>query len=138
MKEDPMSRLHGFFPTADPQPFAEGYATESIVVLTFPYNLCGNRVATLEDIAPDFVIDDGEHVLVSTIEEDLAGGYYWSGQEHDVEADLQYGRTRCFDPAIGRWLSEDPLGFENGGDHLYPYPSPTADAPDSKAIPPEI
>jgi RHS repeat-associated protein len=138
MKEEPMNRLQSFFPIVEPEPFAEGYATEKVIVLTFDYDAWGNSVATLVDVEPDFVIDDGESVFVSTIEEDLAGRYYWSGQELDVDADLQYGRTRCFDPSVGRWISDEPLGFENRGDHLYLYPSPTADAPDSKATPPEI
>jgi uncharacterized protein RhaS with RHS repeats len=32
-----------------------------------------------------------------------------------------YHRARYYDPAIGRWLSEDPSGFGGGDTNLYRY-----------------
>jgi RHS repeat-associated protein len=33
------------------------------------------------------------------------------GREADSETGLQYNRARYYDPKVGRWLSQDPLGF---------------------------
>jgi hypothetical protein len=34
---------------------------------------------------------------------------------------LQYNRARYYDPATGRWISQDPLGFDAGDSNLYRY-----------------
>ena len=44
-------------------------------------------------------------------------------KEWETDADLQYNRVRCFDPSVGRWISEEPLGIEAGDENVYPYPS---------------
>ena len=49
--------------------------------------------------------------------------YQWLGRELPVETELQFNRVRHFDPTPGRWLSADPLGFDDGEEHCYPYPS---------------
>jgi RHS repeat-associated protein len=55
--------------------------------------------------------------------------YQWPSREADPETDLTYNRARHYDPAIGRWLSTDPLGFDAGEENLYPYPAaPRADS----------
>ncbi len=38
----------------------------------------------------------------------------FTGREFDAETGLYYYRARYYDPAIGRFLSEDPLGFSDG------------------------
>jgi RHS repeat-associated protein len=42
--------------------------------------------------------------------------YLWTGREFEITTGLQYNRNRWYDPALGRWTSEDPIGF-NGGDY---------------------
>jgi RHS repeat-associated protein len=42
------------------------------------------------------------------------------GQYHDVELGLHYNRFRYYDPALGRYLSRDPVGLA-GGLNLYLY-----------------
>jgi len=42
--------------------------------------------------------------------------YLWTGREFDSVTGLQYNRNRWYDPTLGRWLSEDPIGFD-GGDY---------------------
>lgn len=42
--------------------------------------------------------------------------YLFTAREYDATTDLQYNRKRWYDPATGRWLSEDPIGF-GGGDY---------------------
>ena len=40
------------------------------------------------------------------------------GREADSETGLQYNRARYYDPKVGRWLSQDPLGFAAGDGNL--------------------
>jgi len=39
----------------------------------------------------------------------------------DLEAGLYYNRARYYDPELGRFISEDPLGFGSGEANLYRY-----------------
>lgn len=48
------------------------------------------------------------------------GGYAFTGREWDSETGLYYYRARYYDPKIGRFISEDPIGF-NGGINYYAY-----------------
>lgn len=43
-----------------------------------------------------------------------AGRYAFTGREWDPETGLYYYRARYYDPNLGRFLSEDPIGFEAG------------------------
>ena len=38
------------------------------------------------------------------------------------ESDLHYDRARSFDPSIGRWISDDPLGYESAESNMFSYP----------------
>jgi RHS repeat-associated protein len=49
------------------------------------------------------------------------GGYAFTGREWDPETALYYYRARYYDPKIGRFLSEDPIGIEGGDHNLYAY-----------------
>jgi len=42
----------------------------------------------------------------------------FAGREYDAETQLYYDRARYLDPALGRFVSEDPIGLE-GGINLY-------------------
>ena len=52
-------------------------------------------------------------------EVDTLFGY--TGREWDDDIGLQYNRARWYDPAQGRWLSQDPIGFNAGDANLYRY-----------------
>src|SRR5690349_22225628 len=41
----------------------------------------------------------------------LSTRYQFTGREYDVNSGLQYNRARWYDPSIGRFISEDPIGF---------------------------
>jgi RHS repeat-associated protein len=45
--------------------------------------------------------------------------FYFQGQERDSTTGLQKHGARWYDPNTGRWLSEDPLGFDAGDPNLY-------------------
>ena len=40
--------------------------------------------------------------------------YLFTSREFDTATKLQYNRARYYDAAVGRWISEDPLGFAAG------------------------
>jgi RHS repeat-associated protein len=50
---------------------------------------------------------------------DFRFGY--TGRERDEETGLMYYRARYFDPAVGTFISEDPLGFGAGDANIYRY-----------------
>jgi RHS repeat-associated protein len=43
-----------------------------------------------------------------------ASGYAFTGREWDAESGLYYYRARYYDPKIGRFISEDPIGLRGG------------------------
>lgn len=47
--------------------------------------------------------------------------YQFTGREHDDLTGLQYSRARFYDPNVGRFISEDPIGFSGGDVDLYAY-----------------
>ena len=47
-------------------------------------------------------------------------GYAFTGREWDSETGLYYYRARHYDPAVGRFTTEDPIGW-SGGVNLFAY-----------------
>ncbi|MFO0941919.1 MAG: RHS repeat-associated core domain-containing protein [Pirellulales bacterium] len=45
----------------------------------------------------------------------------YTGRDWDIDTQLQNNRARWYDPATGRWLSQDPIGFAAGDANLYRY-----------------
>jgi RHS repeat-associated protein len=45
----------------------------------------------------------------------------FSGREFDRESALYFMRSRCYDPGLGRFISEDTLGLLGGDPNLYRY-----------------
>jgi RHS repeat-associated protein len=48
-------------------------------------------------------------------------GYAFTGREWDPETGLYYYRARYYDPKIGRFISDDPIGLAGGDVNLYAY-----------------
>ena len=51
----------------------------------------------------------------------LTNPYTYTGREFDPESGLLYYRARYYDPTIGRFLQEDPIGFNSGDLNFYTY-----------------
>ena len=49
--------------------------------------------------------------------------YQYTGRDYDSETGLHYYRARYYDPAISRFISEDPLRFLSGVDDFFVYVS---------------
>ena len=49
-----------------------------------------------------------------------SNSFRYTGREFDSETGLYYYRARYYDPEVGRFLSEDPIGFD-GGINFYSY-----------------
>jgi RHS repeat-associated protein len=56
--------------------------------------------------------------------------FEFTGEFHADE--LQFEQARWFDPTVGKWMSDDPVGFAGGDSNLYRYVgnSPLLDAAD--------
>ncbi|GFZ74946.1 type IV secretion protein Rhs [Pseudomonas amygdali pv. eriobotryae] len=59
-----------------------------------------------------------EKLVVNEVEQNLR----FQGQYFDVETGLHYNTFRYYDPEIGRFITQDPIGLL-GGDNLYIYAS---------------
>jgi RHS repeat-associated protein len=64
----------------------------------------------------DEKLDGGQSDLAA-----LDSVFAFAGREWDNDVGLYYNRARWLDPRIGRFISEDPLGFEGGDTNLYRY-----------------
>jgi RHS repeat-associated protein len=51
----------------------------------------------------------------------LSTRYGYTGREFDADLGLQYSRARWYDATVGRFISEDPIGFAGGDVNLYGY-----------------
>jgi len=49
--------------------------------------------------------------------------YAFTGREWDADSELSYNRARWYDPTVGKFLSEDPIGFDGGDVNLARYVS---------------
>jgi RHS repeat-associated protein len=47
--------------------------------------------------------------------------YGYTGREIDEETDLNFYRARYYDSSIGRFITQDPIGFNAGDTNLYRY-----------------
>ena len=47
--------------------------------------------------------------------------FTFAGMQYDQTTGLEYDNARWYDPAVGRWLSQDPLKFSAGDVNLYRY-----------------
>jgi RHS repeat-associated protein len=100
---------------------------------TFHFDAQGNRIppdakqdaaSHREGDADELLLLGAEHASEDFVFDAAlpADRYHYTGRELLAEEGLQYNRARCFDPSVGRWMSEDPLGYDNSEGELFPYP----------------
>ena len=59
--------------------------------------------------------------VVNQTNESITTRFGYTGRELDPETGLMYNRARYYNPQIGRFISEDPIGFMAGDANLYRY-----------------
>lgn len=64
------------------------------------------------------IYDSSDNVLTMSA---IDNPYLFTGRRYDVESDNYYYRARYYSHDLGRFLSEDPLGFDAGDYNLYRY-----------------
>ena len=47
--------------------------------------------------------------------------YGWKGREWIPGPNIYYNRARFYDPVLGRFMSQDPLGYEGGDWNFYSF-----------------
>jgi RHS repeat-associated protein len=63
----------------------------------------------------------GKLISVSGTKPTAVGRFAFTAREWDVEIDIYFHRARYYDPELGRFTGEDPLGFGAGDANLYRY-----------------
>ncbi|HBJ39162.1 MAG TPA: hypothetical protein DDZ51_31330, partial [Planctomycetaceae bacterium] len=85
------------------------------------------RDLAVRDASTDEIIISNHRVFdaFGNLLSETAGGestiFGYAGREWEEVADLQFNRARWYDPTIGRWISQDPIGFAAGDANLYRY-----------------
>jgi RHS repeat-associated protein len=59
--------------------------------------------------------------VVSQTDASVEFRYGYTGREQDAETGLDYYRARYYDPTVGEFISEDPIGFRAGDTNLTRY-----------------
>jgi RHS repeat-associated protein len=59
--------------------------------------------------------------IVSETNPSVEFAFGFTGRERDESTGQNFHRARYYDPAVGRWLSEDPIGFAAGDTNLARY-----------------
>jgi RHS repeat-associated protein len=72
-------------------------------------------------VLKDTIFYDGFGKTLSQSNSTYTGRYTFTGREYDTQTGLQYNRARWYDPGSGRWITQDPLGFDAGDSNLYRY-----------------
>ncbi|NEQ42461.1 MAG: RHS repeat-associated core domain-containing protein [Leptolyngbya sp. SIOISBB] len=67
------------------------------------------------------IVYDSFGQVTSETNPDFDFRFGYTGREQDDATGLMYYRARYYDPAVGRFLSEDPIGFDAGDANLYRY-----------------
>jgi len=80
-------------------------------------------VRDIVDVSGNVVYHTGYDSFGNNVSTSGSGGdrFGFTGREHDAALNLYYNRARFYDPATGRFLIRDPIGFSAGDMNLYRY-----------------
>jgi RHS repeat-associated protein len=59
--------------------------------------------------------------IVSMLDPNFIQPYTYTAREYDPESGLYFYRARYYDAKVGRFISEDPIGFNGGSINVYSY-----------------
>ncbi|MHC4321711.1 MAG: RHS repeat domain-containing protein [Planctomycetota bacterium] len=71
------------------------------------------------DIVSSYQYDSFGNLTDST--GSISNPFLYTGREFDIETGLYFYRARYYNPSIGRFISEDPIGFNGGDTNFYVY-----------------
>ena len=98
------------------------YHRDALGNITEMTNVTGTLVERYEyDVYGQATIFDGAYNPLSA--STIGNAYLYTGRRYDVESGNYYYRARYYQPTLGRFLSEDPLGFSAGDMNIYRYVS---------------
>lgn len=89
------------------------YATDHLGSIRNVIDLTGN--------SSDAISYDAFGNVINEVDASCRGRYAWTGRETESEIQLQYNRSRYYDPSAGKWVTEDSVGFNAGDSNLYRY-----------------
>jgi RHS repeat-associated protein len=114
------SRTHRYlYGTQIDQVLADEAATSTLWALADIQGTVKDLVDGNGTIVGHFSYDSFGNILTPTNGIDFRYGY--TGREWDSEAGRYYYRARYYDNTVGRFISEDPIGFEAGDTNIYRY-----------------
>jgi len=86
-----------------------------------------DRLGTVRDLADangqiiDHIDYDAYGQVTGETNPSVGDRFRYTGREYDAETDLYYFRARYYDAALGRFISQDPIGFDGADSNLYRY-----------------
>jgi RHS repeat-associated protein len=104
----------------------EDYTYDAIYQLTQVTQTVNGAASTTEKYGHDAVgnrlpsLGLDPWTFTTTASKAIGNSFRYTGREWDQETGLYYYRARYYDPTIGRFIREDPIGF-TGGDNFYSY-----------------
>ena len=93
--------------------------TQATVRNHLEYNTFG--IVTTADDPTTAAVNDGDRPGLEGTGNEFSPQRSYTGREPDTATGLIYYRARWFDPRIGRFISEDPIGFAAGDTNLSRY-----------------
>ncbi|MBC7351273.1 MAG: hypothetical protein H5U08_02860 [Thermogutta sp.] len=87
----------------------------TIVVNHLIYDAIGRVTSESNPATGDILYPDNWPLLVGN------SLFLFTGRPFDSDTELQNNLNRWYDASVGRWLSEDPIGFAGGDGNLYRY-----------------
>ncbi|MCA6566210.1 MAG: RHS repeat-associated core domain-containing protein [Pseudanabaena sp. M151S2SP2A07QC] len=86
-----------------------------------------DHLGSVRDVVDDsgtvlnHIVYDAFGGVTSQTDESVVFRYGYTARELDAESGLQYNRARYLDSFTGKFISEDPIGFQAGDSNLYRY-----------------